>query len=125
MARPTVKRKSSPVLVPVRKSPAIEAPAHLAEATRQWWSQIVDSYTFEDFELRLLTAASEAWDRKESARSVIEKDGLTYKDRFGQPATRPEVSIERDSRLAFLRAMRELNLKAEPPDVRPTPLRYR
>src|SRR5580765_6292443 len=120
MARPTVKRKSSPVLVPVRKSPAIEAPAHLAEATRQWWSQIVDSYTFEDFELRLLTAAAEAWDRKESARSVIEKDGLTYRDRFGQPATRPEVSIERDSRLAFLRAMRELNLKAEPPDVRPT-----
>jgi hypothetical protein len=70
-----------------RKPP--RAPLHLSRKTREWWSRVVDAYDFEDFELRLLTAAGEAWDRKEAAREVIETDGLTYLDRFKQPAARP------------------------------------
>ena len=86
--------------------------------------RIVETYEFQYFELRLLTAAGEAWDRKEKAREVIETQGLTYTDRFGQPAARPEVAIERDSRLAFFRCMRQLALSEEPPDNRPSPLKY-
>jgi P27 family predicted phage terminase small subunit len=99
-------------------------PRHLSKKTREWWRKIVEAYKFEDFELRLLTAAGESWDRKEKAREVIEKDGLTYLDRFGQPATRPEVGIERDSRLAFFRCMRQLALSEGPPEDRPSPLKF-
>lgn len=105
-----------------RQSP--RAPTHLSKKTREWWQKIVEAYQFEEFELRLLTAAAEAWDRKEKAREAVEKDGLTYLDRFKQPATRPEVGIERDSRLAFFRCMRQLALSEEPPEDRPKPYRF-
>jgi phage terminase small subunit len=114
---------------PLPKKPLVKpkgprAPLHLSKKTREWWQRIVESYDFEDFELRLLTAAGEAWDRKEAARQAIEKQGLTYLDRFQQPATRPEVAIERDSRLAFFRCMRQLALSEEPPEDRPVPLKF-
>ena len=109
---------------PAKKRKAPRAPAHLSKKTRQWWQQIANRYQFEDFELRLLSAAGEAWDRKEAARLVIEEKGLTYLDRFQQPATRPEIPIERDSRLAFFRCMRQLALSEEPPEDRPAPLRF-
>ena len=67
------------------------------------------------FHLRILTAACEAWDRCCQAREVIDREGLIYTDRFGSPRARPEISIERDCRLAFMRAVRELDLDTEPP----------
>jgi hypothetical protein len=63
----------------------------------------------------LLTLAGEAWDRCEQARTLLATHGLTYADRFGQPRSRPEVAIERDSRIAFARLIRELSLDVEPP----------
>jgi P27 family predicted phage terminase small subunit len=109
---------------PAKKAKAPRAPSHLSKKTRDWWQRIVRAYEFQDFELRLLTAAGEAWDRKEIAREVIEKEGLTYLDRFKQPATRPEVAVERDSRLAFFRCMRQLALSEEPPEDRQNPLKF-
>jgi hypothetical protein len=50
-----------------------------------------------------------------AAREVLDKDGLTYTDRFGAPRARPEVAIERDSRIAFARLVRELALDVEAP----------
>ena len=48
------------------------------------------------------------------------KDGLTYLDRFGVPRGAAEVAIERDSRLAFARLIRELDLdQAGDPDRPP------
>jgi hypothetical protein len=68
----------------------------------------------------LLRLAAEAWDRCEQARLVIAEQGLTYMDRFEQPRARPEVAIERDSRIAFARLIRELALDVDSPaDVRP------
>jgi phage terminase small subunit len=73
--------------------------------------------------VRLLTKACEAWDRSERAREALAKYGMTYEDRFGAPRSRPEVAIERDSRLAFARLVRELGLDvALPSDTRPPAL---
>jgi hypothetical protein len=68
---------------------------------------------------RLLSLAAGAWDRAEEARAALAEHGTTYTDRFGQPRARPEVAIERDSRVGFARLLRELDLDGEAgPDPR-------
>ena len=93
----------------------LKVPDHLAPATARWWSDVQRDYTLEEHHVRLLTLASEAWDRTATARQVLDAEGLTYIDRFGTPKARPEVAIERDSRIAFARLLRELDLDVEPP----------
>jgi P27 family predicted phage terminase small subunit len=86
------------------------APKHLKAATRKWFSNVVESYELEEHHHRLLTLAAEAWDRASEARKAIDDHGLTYTDRFNAPRLRPEVAVERDSRIAFARLLRELGL---------------
>ena len=90
-------------------------PSHLEPATGLWWASTEAAYELADHHLKLLTLASEAWDRAMAARAVLDEQGMTFTDRWGQPKARPEVAIERDSRLAFARMLRELDLDAEPP----------
>ncbi len=91
------------------------APSHLSAATKKWWKSVVNDYALQPHHLRLLQMAGESWDRAQAARKVIGRDGLTYTDRFGAPRPRPEIAIERDSRTAFARLVRELDLDAEIP----------
>ena len=91
---------------PSKKRP----PKHLKPDTRLWWESVQLEYVLEPHHVRILTLASEAWDRCQQAREVIDREGLTYIDRFEAPKARPEVAIERDARLAFARLIRELNL---------------
>ena len=90
-------------------------PAHLKPATALWWAATEAAYTLEDHHLKLLTLAAEAWDRAGGARAAIEKHGCVFADRWRQPKARPEVKIENDSRIAFARLLRDLDLDAEPP----------
>ena len=85
-------------------------PAHLEPTTKKWWRSVVDDFDLEPHHLRLLQLAAEAWDSAQSARAVIQTEGMTYTDRFGCPKPRPEVAIERDSRIGFARLLRELAL---------------
>lgn len=100
-------------------------PTHLAEATKSWWRSVVEDYFLEGHHLRLLQLAAESWDRCQQARAVLDAEGSTYIDRFDAPRARPEVAIERDSRLAFARLIRELDLDvdAPPPAARPPGIR--
>ena len=94
---------------------AKRAPQHLQPETRKWFRYVVAEWGLEPHHIRILIAACESWDRCCQARAVIDREGLTFQDRFGAPRARPEVGIERDSRLAFLRSLRELDLDVEPP----------
>jgi phage terminase small subunit len=97
-----------------------KAPVHLRPATAGWFEDVASTYQLEAHHLRLLTLAAEAWDRCVQAREALAEHGLTYTDRFDQPRARPEVAIERDSRIGFARLLRELALDVEPPaDCRP------
>jgi phage terminase small subunit len=111
--------------LPVKlKDKAAQPPKHLRPDTAAWFATVIGEYELDSHHVRLLAKACDAWDRSEQAREAIAKLGMTYEDRFGAPRARPEVAIERDSRLAFARLVRELGLDVAPPaDPRPPTLR--
>ncbi len=99
------------------------APAHLSRKTKAWWHDVIKVYELDEHHIKLLTLACEAWDRAVEAREALNGAGLTFDDRFGQPRARPEVGIERDSRLAFAKLLRELDLDRVPPPAPSRPPR--
>jgi hypothetical protein len=113
--------------VPAPRAPASprlkqdSAPPHLRPETASWWQTVVTEFELEPHHLRLLRLACEAWDRGQEAREAIAQHGSVFVDRFGQPRARPEIAIERDSRISFARMLRELALDVDGPaeDGRP------
>jgi len=100
-------------------------PAHLTTATKAWWKLIASDYSLEEWQLRTLTAACEAWDRGQQAREQVATDGLMVTDRFDQVKPHPLLAVERDCRLSFVRCVRELALEVddEPAEARPPRIR--
>jgi len=91
----------------------------LSASSKRWYREVVADYDLQSHHLRLLQVAAEAWDRLQQARAVIKKDGIVVADRYGSPKNHPALSTERDSRIAFVRAVRELDLEGEQlPDPR-------
>lgn len=88
-------------------------PAHLSAASQAWWRQVVRAYVLEPSHLKVLLVCAESWDRMVQAREILERDGIVTINRFGQPVKHPAVQIEAESRLAFLRGLRELDLEGE------------
>ena len=91
------------------------APKHLSTEAQRWWQSVVADFVLEPHHCKILQLAAEAWDRSQQARDAIAQHGTTFTDRFGQPHARPEVGIERDSRLGFARLIRELDLDVQEP----------
>jgi P27 family predicted phage terminase small subunit len=91
----------------------VKPPAHLTPSTKQWWAETAP--LLEPHQLRILTAGGEAWDRYQQAREALAKHGLSYTDDKGQVRRRPECTIEKDARAAFLRCMYVLRLDVPPP----------
>jgi phage terminase small subunit len=100
-------------------------PKYLRPPTKRWWKEVVATWELSPHHIRLLTLACGAWDRAEQAREALAQFGLTFMDeKLNRVAARPEVAIERDSRIAFARLLRELDLDTEassssrPPAIR-------
>lgn len=55
----------------------------------------------------------------QQARRIIGKHGILIQNRYGNLTANPAVAIEKDSRTAFLRAVRELDLDIDPPSDAP------
>ena len=93
-----------------------------AEAVK-WRDKLRGAYELEDAAGQLyLQLAAESFDLMRSAEKILDREGLTVKDRFGQPKANPAVLVQRDARAALLRALRALNLDVEPPgDIGRTP----
>jgi P27 family predicted phage terminase small subunit len=107
------------------RAQAVPPPKHLSAASKAWWRSVLDTYVLEPHHVHLLRCACESMDRMNQAREALAQHGLTFMNSDGEPRTRPEVQIERDSRLAFARLVRELDLDVEAPldRSRPPPLR--
>ena len=102
-------------VVPLRqKAEFPSAPKGLSAAMKAWWDQIVRTYELESHHLRLLQRACQTWDLAEGALKVLQADGATYLDRFGQPKERPEATTWRSNVTLWKSLVRELQLDAAP-----------
>lgn len=91
------------------------APRHLSKESKKIWRILVAEYDIRDIGgLKILRVSLEAFDRCQKARDVIDADGMTVIDKFGQTKPHPLLPIERDSRAAFLQGLKHLNLDIEP-----------
>ena len=97
----------------------MDAPLHLRHS-RDLWERTLEHYELDTHHLRLLEVACGAYDRLVEARAILDRDGVVYYDRFGNPRRHPACGIEQDARLAFARLVRELDLDGEvTPESRP------
>ena len=101
-----------------RRSAVRSAPDHLSDEAAAWWAEVLEAFELEPHHYAILERACEAMDRLRQAQAAIAADGITVEGRFG-PKAHPAISIERDNRTAFLRAVRELGLDLPGPDSRP------
>lgn len=100
------------------KRPKPQGPLSVAAA--KWYREVAGEYQLESHHLRLLEAAAGAWDRIQTARALLDSEGLVVLDRFGQKRPHPAAAIERDNKVLFCRLLRELRLNDEgPQDPRP------
>src|SRR5688572_6536310 len=88
------------------------APKHLSAASKRWFNEIASGFVLESHHLRLLQLAAEAFDRSQEARALLARDGIVVNTENG-PKTHPAVAVERDSRLAFARLVREVGLDVQ------------
>jgi P27 family predicted phage terminase small subunit len=93
-------------------------PAHLSPEAADWWRQTVAAYELEPHHLKILEAACDAWDRLVTARAEVLRDGSTIEGARGKKQ-HPAVAVERDSRTAFARLVRELDLDEPMPPSSP------
>jgi P27 family predicted phage terminase small subunit len=98
-----------------RRRPRVTAaPAHLSAEARAIWRSVLADYELEKRHEAVLLIALEAFDRMREAQAAIAADGAYITGRFGKKA-HPALAVERDSRIAFLRAQRELGLDLTAP----------
>ena len=95
------------------------APTHLSRGARRWWRAVIEGYELEPHHLVILTAAAEAWDRKEQARLLIAEEGIVIKDVSGESVANPAVQVEDTAVRRMASLIRDLGLDATPrQDVR-------
>jgi hypothetical protein len=88
----------------------------LKEGSKRWFRAIVDDYEPSHAEIRLLETACRAHDRAEQCRRLVDKQGVTVKDRFGQVKIHPALVEERQQRDLCRRAISNLSFDAESPE---------
>jgi len=86
-------------------------PVHLGPAGRRLWRAVLAGYRLAATERAILQAGCEALDRQAEARALIDAEGLIIEGRYG-PRAHPALAIERDARLALVRTLRALGVRA-------------
>lgn len=90
------------------------APKHLGAEGRKLWRRILGDFQVDPGALPILEAACSAADRWAEARDVVAKEGSVVEDRWHQKKIHPAALVERDSRAAMVRHLRDLGLDLEP-----------
>lgn len=79
------------------------------------WRQLHGEYGIDDRGgLAILQLHVEAFQTARAAEAILQRDGLTTVDRFGQARAHPASTILRDARAQMLATLRALNLDVVP-----------
>ncbi len=109
---------------PLRAVKTPSPPSGLSAEARKLWSDVLAEFELPAHAAKTLLIGCQTLDRLRQAQKVLADQGITIAGRQG-PRPHPAIAIERDSRVAYLRAMREIGLDiAEPAAIRP-PTRWR
>lgn len=90
-------------------------PKHLSDEAKSIWRQVVAGWEIDEAGLLVLRQALEAFDRLNQARELIDREGIVVTDPSGRKRAHPALAVEKEARLALLRAWRQLGLDVEPP----------
>ena len=93
-------------------------PAHLSRGAKRWWRSVMQTTRLGPDAVEILTAAAEAWDRKEDARQLIADEGIVVHDDAGLPLTHPAVQIEGQAADRMARLIRALKVERPPAELR-------
>jgi len=74
------------------------------------WDKLRGEYVLNRAQLEVLAAGLEARDRAMECRARIDAEGLTVENQRGDLRPHPLLSVERDSRAAFVHALQRLGL---------------
>jgi hypothetical protein len=87
---------------------------HLEAPERRLFRDFCASEDFSDvYSQKILLTALEAHQRARKAREIIDQEGMCVTDKWNQRKPHPMLITERDSRSAFLTAMKMLNIDVE------------
>ena|SRR5438045_2354095 len=90
-------------------------PAGLSPAARRWWARLQRGYDIcDDGGLCVLNETAWAYHRAEEAKTIVERDGPVVFDRWQQAKVHPAVLVERNSRAAVLRGLKQLGVGDAP-----------
>lgn len=77
--------------------------------------RLIDEYGIDDVGgILYIRTFADAYTTELNAQDIINKEGLTITDRFGQIKSHPLCSVLRDARSQKLAALKALNLDLEP-----------
>lgn len=101
---------SAPVPAPL---PVPPAPKGIGARARKLWKGLHGSWQFAPDELELLTLAVEACDRAHKAQALLDAQGVTITDRFGQAKEHPAVAIRTSAETSAARLLKQLGFHVE------------
>jgi hypothetical protein len=93
-----------------------KTPSELGQSGRKFFKKIVAEFELDSHHIELLTLAGKCLDRIESAREILDTEGIVTHDRFGTPKPHPACAIELQNKTIFARLVRELALDIDIPE---------
>lgn len=101
---------------PTGSTPKFRIPTYLTRRGQRWIKNVMEEFDFTKSEFELVISAASAMDRAEWARRRIKRLGGIYTNRYCHPTPRPELAVEKDSRLVFLQICKALKISQEGED---------
>ena len=103
----------------------IKAPKGLRKAGKQFWQKVLLEYELSEIhDLERLAMACKCLDDLADIEAQVELDGKFVKNRYGSPVEHPGLKMVRDSRMLFIKIIRELGFDLTTgPESRP-PRKY-
>ena len=88
----------------------MKAPEHLSAESKTTWRRIAKEYELTPDASLLLRAALENWDRAQTARELVNLEGIVI-----EKHRHPAIDVEKQAYGLFHRFMRQLGLDIVPP----------